>query len=208
MPVVLLVRHADNDFVKEQRLAGRIPGVHLNAEGLLQAESLAIRLKEVPIKAIYSSPLERAIETVKPIAEDLHQEIQVCEGFNEIDFGEWQGQKLKDLRKLQFWKIVQNTPSLMRFPGGESFANAQNRVCNQIENLGTLHKPKDIIICVSHSDVIKLAIAYYIGLPLDTFQRLVVMPASISILSLQKHSSILVALNNLSILDSLDRMKV
>jgi len=195
MAIVLLVRHGENQYVKEKRLAGRLPGVNLNKNGRKQARALAEKLAEVPIKAVYSSPLERCMETAQPIAQALDLEVVSRPGLLEVDVGDWQGKKLKGLSRLKLWKVVQGAPSHMRFPGGESFADAQYRACQEIEALMEQHDPKDIVVCVSHSDLIKLVVAYYIGLPLDMFQRLHVAPASISVLHVGMAGSHLLALN-------------
>jgi len=195
MPLLLLIRHGENDYVKEHRLAGRLPGVHLNEKGKTQAQVLAERLNKAPIKAVYSSPLERALETAAPLAEALNQEIIPRPGLLEIDFGAWQGKTLKSLRRRKLWRIVQHAPSMMRFPGGESFAECQLRVAQELQALAAQHKPKDMLACVFHADPIKLAIAYYIGLPLDHFQRLLVLPASISVLHLGETGGQLLNLN-------------
>lgn len=195
MPVFLLIRHGENEYVKKGRLAGRLPGVHLNKNGQAQAKLLAERLAEAPIKAIYSSPLERTIETAQPLAEKLGLEVVPCPGLIEIDFGEWQDQKLKGLSRTKLWKVVQGAPSVMRFPGGETFADAQRRICAQLESLAAQHDPKDLVACVSHSDAIKLAVAFYIGMPLDSFQRLHVSPASITTLALGEMGGYLLNLN-------------
>jgi probable phosphomutase (TIGR03848 family) len=195
MAIVLLIRHGENDYVKKNRLAGRLPGVHLNETGRKQAQAVAERLKGAPVKAVYSSPLERTMETAEPIAAALGLEIIPCDGLMEVDFGEWQDQKLKGLSRLKIWKTVQFFPSRMRFPQGESFVEAQARAVREIEGLVTRHDPKDIILCVSHSDVIKLVVAHYIGLPLDLFQRLMVAPASINALQIDEHGSRLLTLN-------------
>lgn len=195
MPTILLIRHSENDYIKKQRLAGRLPGIHLNEKGQAQAQALAEKLVGVPIKAIYSSPLERAMETACPIAAALHLEIIPCDGLMEINFGKWQGRTLKSLQRLKIWKTVQNFPSLMHFPDGESFANAQNRIINQIEELCRRYSFEDIFICVSHADVIRLAIAYYIGLPLDCFQRLHISPGSINVLHISDNRIGLFTLN-------------
>lgn len=195
MPLFLLIRHGENDYVKKGRLAGRLPGVHLNEKGRTQVQAVADRLAGTPVKAIYSSPLERAVETAEPIAKALNLEVVQCPGLIEVDFGEWQDQKLKGLNRLKLWKLVQGAPSQMRFPGGETFAEAQHRITQQLLDLAGQHGPKDIVICVSHSDPIKLAVAYFIGQPLDLFQRLSVSPASITALYLGEGNSHLLSLN-------------
>jgi probable phosphoglycerate mutase len=199
MPLFLLIRHGENDYVKKGRLAGRIPGVHLNEKGQTQAralaEPLAKRLAETPIKVIYSSPLDRAIETAAPIAEALCAEIAIRPGLTETECGEWTGRTLKSLRRLKEWRKVQKAPALFRFPQGESMAEAQFRICQELKELALGHEDKDVLICVSHSDPIKLAIAYFIGLPLDQFQRLSVNTASINALFIGDTDSQLLSLN-------------
>lgn len=195
MPIILLIRHGENDYVKKNRLAGRLPGVHLNANGRKQAQALAEKLKEMPIKAIFSSPLERAMETAAPIAQTLGLEVQPRPGLMEVDFGDWQDQQLKALRRTKLWKVVQAVPSRMHFPGGEAIADAQHRICRELEEIAKGCQPKDVVACVSHSDPIKLAVAYFIGLPLDMFQRLSIAPASLTVLYLGETGSQLLNLN-------------
>lgn len=201
MPTILLIRHGENDFVKKGRLAGRLPGVHLNEKGRQQAENLAKTLAKAPIKAVYSSPLERTMETADPIAKSLGLEVIPREGLLEIDFGTWQDKTLKSLRRRKLWRIVQSRPTMMRFPEGETFAEAQGRIVREIEALCNLHTPKDIIICVSHSDLIKLAVAYYLGLSLDLFQRLIIAPGTITTLHIGDGGAVLFNLNTFTGLD-------
>lgn len=195
MPLVLLIRHGENEYVKKGRLAGRLPGVHLNENGKQQAHELAEKLRNAPVRAVYSSPLERTMETAAPIAAALDLPIISRESLLEVDIGEWENKTLKSLRRLKLWKVVQEAPSRLRFPGGETFAEAQLRVAQDLQDLCASHEEKDLLICISHSDIIKLAVAYFIGLPLDHFQRLHVSPASITSLMIGSHGSSLMALN-------------
>ncbi len=195
MPLFLLIRHGENDYMKKGRLAGRMPGVHLNQTGRSQAAALAEKLAKTPIKAVYSSPLERAVETAEPLVKALGLEIVVSSALLETDYGEWQGKTLKSLRRLKLWRTIQLAPSLARFPGGESFAECQHRVCQELERLTAQYDAQDVIACVFHADPIKLAVAYYIGLPLDHFQRLSSAPASITSLQISAEGSRLLALN-------------
>jgi probable phosphomutase (TIGR03848 family) len=195
MPLVLLIRHGENDYVKKNRLAGRLPGVHLNEKGRQQAQGVAERLKGSWVKAVYTSPMERALETAQPIAAALGLEPIVRPGLLETDIGEWTGEPLKKVAKLKLWKVVQGAPSLLRFPGGESFAETQHRVVSELQTLCSQHDAKETLICVSHADPIKLAVAYFLGLGLDHFQRLVVAPASITALHIGEMGSQLLALN-------------
>ncbi len=201
MPLILLIRHGENDYVKKGRLAGRTPGVHLNARGQQQSLALVEKLAEAPLKAIYSSPLERALETAGPLAAAFGLEVCTLPGLTELDPGEWQGKTLKGLRRLKLWRVVQGAPSRMRFPGGESFVEAQQRIVRELEQLCARHDAQDLVACVSHADPIKLTTAYYIGLALDLFQRLNAAPASVTALYIGEDGSRLLALtawNNLA----------
>jgi probable phosphoglycerate mutase len=195
MPTILLIRHGENDYIKKGILPGRMPSVHLNDKGRAQAQALAEKLAQAPIKAVYTSPLERAVETAEPIAGVLGLEATIRPGLIETDCGEWQGKSHKSLRRLKVWRMVQSTPSLFRFPGGESFAESQGRVVAEIETLRLQHEEKDLFVCVSHGDPIRLAVAYYLGLPLDHFQRLFAAPASITALYVGEAGSRLLTLN-------------
>jgi len=195
MPLFLLIRHGENDYVKTGKLAGRTPGVHLNERGQKQAADLAEALKDVPITAIYASPLERAVETAEPIARVRGLELQLVPNLMDTDIGEWQGAELKKLSKLPEWKIVQQAPSRFRFPGGDSFAEQQVRLVNEIERLRAEHKPEDIIAVVFHADPIKMVVAYFLGMPLDHFQRISCSTGSLTVLHLSESGANLVKQN-------------
>ncbi len=185
MTTLLLIRHGENNMVGK-RLAGRLPNVHLNEKGMRQAQKLAEVLCKAPLKALYSSPLERAVETAEPLARMLDLPIQPAPGLIELAYGDWQGKTLKQLARLKLWKIVQNQPSDMRFPNGESFVEVQARAVAEIERIAAAHEEKDMVACFSHGDIIRLLVAHYLGVPLDLFQRVAANPASISIIHLNK----------------------
>jgi len=176
---ILLLRHGINDYVKAHRLAGRTPGVHLNEEGNAQAAALAERLASLAIAAVYSSPLERARETAAPAAARLGLTVQLLDGVKETDCGEWTGQPLDDLSQSDLWRQVQSCPSVFRFPGGESFVEIQARMVAALDFVRLAH-PGQTVAVFSHADPIKLAVAFYLGTPLDLFQRIEVAPASIT----------------------------
>ena len=207
MPLLLLIRHGENDYTKSHKLAGRLPRVHLNEHGKKQAEALAESLKGVPIKSIYSSPLERAMETASPIANALNLTIQKEKGLLETNVGDWQGRSLKRLYRVKHWKVVQRAPSRAQFPNGETFYECQSRIVSTIDSILSRHKPKDIIACVFHADPIKLAVAHYIGLPLDQFQRLGCDTGSISVLAVGEMGANLVKLNQRPPFDFLPKKK-
>ncbi|MFZ5882515.1 MAG: histidine phosphatase family protein [Chloroflexota bacterium] len=205
MPILLLIRHGENDYTKTHRLAGRLPGVHLNQHGQKQAQALGEALKDVPIKAIYSSPLERALETAAPIAQSTGLTIQQEKGLLETDVGEWQGKSLKRLALYKHWKVVQRAPSRAQFPEGETFYECQSRVVGALDAIIRKYKPKDIIACVFHADPIKLAVAHYIGLPLDQFQRLGCDTGSLTALAIGETGAMLLKLNQRPPFDFLPR---
>lgn len=193
MTRIHLVRHGQNDYIDKGKLAGWLPGVHLNAAGKEQAAEAAEMLRSVRLQAIYSSPLERATETADEIAAIQGLKVIVRQGLGELKIGSWEGLSLRAARRRKLWPIIQHVPSLARFPQGESFLEAQSRIVETLEGLRSKHS--GVIACVSHADPIKLAIAHYIGLPIDSFQRLDVQPASISELSIEDKSARLIQLN-------------
>jgi len=181
MTTVLLIRHGLNNWVGK-RLAGRTPDVHLNEQGRNQAQMIVSVLKDVPINSIYSSPLERAIETAQPLALAKSLPVICNENLQEIDFGDWQGKTIKQLRKLKLWKLVHQEPQKFRFPGGESFVEAQERLSSAIETFLSNHPEDEIVACFSHSDSIRLILTHFLGLPLQNFHKIAVDTASISVL--------------------------
>jgi probable phosphoglycerate mutase len=196
MTTFLLIRHGENDWVG-RRLPGWTPGLHLNAKGRAQAEALAALLRPVRLAAVCSSPLERALETARPLAKAKGLPVQRLRGLAEMQVGEWQGRPLSRLRRTNLWPIIQHTPSLARFPGGESFAEAQARIVAALEALRQRYpSPRAVVACFSHADMIKLAVAHYLGLPLDLFQRLALEPASITAVHVGRGSAFLLRLND------------
>lgn len=195
MPLLLLIRHGENDYSKTGRLAGRLSGVHLNERGKVQAGELAAALAHVPIKAVYSSPLERALETAEPIAKALKQRVKIDAGLMEADVGDWQGRSVRRLALTRYWRVIQRAPSRARHPGGESFVETQGRIIAALDAICAKHKPRDIVACVFHADPIKLAVAHYIGLPLDQFQRLGCDTASATLLAVSETGAYLMWMN-------------
>jgi probable phosphoglycerate mutase len=181
MTDILLIRHGENEYTRKGKLAGWMPGVHLNETGQAQAQALAERLMKAPLKAIYSSPLERALETARPLAQARNLPIQKCEGIGEVRYGEWTGRSLKVLARTKLWKVVQRQPSAMEFPGGETIRAVQARAVEAVEGIVKRH-PKALVALFSHGDVIKLIAAYYLGMPLDTFQRVAISTGSITVI--------------------------
>ena len=195
MTQLLLIRHGENDYTRKGKLAGWTPGVHLNDVGQAQAQALAEKLAHSPIKAIYSSPLERAIETALPLAKAKGLTIHKRSDVGEVRYGEWTGKSLKALARTKLWQVVQKQPSAMQFPDGETLRDVQSRAVNEIEKIAAAH-PKDMVAIFSHGDIIKLVLAHYLGMPLDMFQRLVVNTASVSVLQRQGSMPLVMKVND------------
>ncbi|MDP9325626.1 MAG: MSMEG_4193 family putative phosphomutase [Candidatus Dormibacteraeota bacterium] len=191
--LLMLIRHGATGLTAKQ-LVGRTPGVHLSDTGKAQARRLVERLEDIPIDQVYSSPMERATETAVPLAEQRGLKVKTDARLNECDYGQWTGQDFKTLRKTELWKRVQLRPADARFPGGEALREVQARIVGCIDDLAEAH-PKETVAAFSHGDVIKAALAHYIGVHLDLFQRLHVAPAAVSALVLSASGPGLVCVN-------------
>lgn len=179
--LVLLVRHGRTPTTG-QVLPGRAPGLHLSDAGREQARAVAERLRGLSIDALYSSPLERAQETAAPTAEMTGLEPGIESGLLEAEFGDWTGRPLSELSRLPAWNDVQSRPSTFRFPGGESFAELQQRMVTTLAALRERHRG-GTVVCFSHADPIRVLLAHELGTPLDSFQRISVSTTSVSAIS-------------------------
>ncbi len=207
MTTILLIRHAVNDFVKTGKLAGRLAGVRLNDEGLAQADALGRRLAEAPLSRIYASPIERTMETAAAIAKHHPQlAVQANHDITEVDYGDWQGKTISELQRRKMWAVVQEYPSRARFPNGETMRGVQARIVNAIEALIQQH-PEQMIALVFHADLIKMALAHYLGMHLDVFQRIVIAPASISTLHLRHSRPFVIGMNDIAHLSALEKAR-
>lgn len=177
--VVLYVRHgttATTGLV----LPGRAAGLHLSEQGIAEAAMVGQRLSELgTVKAVYASPLERTQETAAQIAKALELPVEIDQGLLECDFGDWTGRSLEQLRALEDWDQVQNSPSSFCFPGGESFIGLRDRMALTAEVLASRHMGQ-VIVAVSHADPIKVALGDALGSSLDMVQRIHVAPCSVS----------------------------
>jgi probable phosphomutase (TIGR03848 family) len=192
---VLLIRHGAH-ALQGKVLVGRTPGVHLSGEGRRQAETLAHRLAETSVRAIYSSPLERAQETAAPLAERLGLETKVVEDLNEIDFGDWTNQPIETLADDQRWHLFNSFRSGTTPPNGEAMLDVQARFVGMVEGLRTLYPGAQVAI-VSHGDVIKSGLAHWLGVHLDLFQRIEVSPGSLSVVEIEDYGPRILRLNSL-----------
>jgi probable phosphomutase (TIGR03848 family) len=185
---VLLVRHGRTTANDTGVLAGWTEGVSLDETGQAQVRSLAGRLAPVPLAAVVTSPLQRCRETTDLLLEGHDLPVHPDDRLGEVRYGEWSGQELKKLAKQPLWKVVQSHPSAMTFPGegGESLRGMADRAVDAVRDwnsrLGS-DKKEAVYAVVSHGDVIKAILADALGMHLDQFQRLVVDPGSVSIVS-------------------------
>ena len=193
--LILLVRHGQTPTTGKI-LPGRASGLHLAEVGHAQAIAVAERISELPrVDAIYASPLERARETAAPIAKALKQKVKINKGLLECDFGDWTGEKLGDLMKKPEWSTVQRAPSSFRFPNGESFTEMQSRMVTALDGIRTAH-PGGVVVCVSHADPIKAAVAHALGTHLDLFQRIVISTCSVSAVAYSAHGPVVLTVNS------------
>ena len=187
MATVILVRHGRTEANATGLLAGRTPGVRLDATGAEQAARVAERIAVLPLAALVSSPLERCRDTAAAIGKAQQSRTRVSRerGLTECDYGEWQGRAIKDLAKEPLWRTVQTQPSAATFPGGESMTAMQARAVEAVRRRDAAveaeHGAGAVWVAVSHGDIIKSVLADALGMHLDLFQRINVDPASVSI---------------------------
>lgn len=201
MTTFFLIRHASCNGLG-QTLWGRTPGICLNEKGQLQAQRLADRFKNVTLNAIYSSPLDRALQTAEPIARGVKLEVRKSEAANEINFGDWTGQTFESLSSDRRWRHFNNYRSMTMIPGGESFLEVQNRIVKELETLAEQHGKARIAI-VSHADVIRAAVAYFAATPIDLIDRFEILPCSVSVVAVNDDNATLLTINNMGELNQL-----
>lgn len=183
---VILLRHGRSTSNTAHILAGRSDGVDLDDTGREQAAELVERISELPIRALVCSPLLRCRRTLEPIAERLDVEAVVDERLSEVDYGQWTGRKIADLAKEPLWTVVQAHPSAAVFPDGEGLAQVQARsvaaVRDHDRRLAEQHDGDALWLACTHGDVIKAVVADALGMHLDSFQRIIADPASMSVI--------------------------
>jgi probable phosphoglycerate mutase len=184
---LVLIRHAHSESNAAGVLSGRIPNVHLSSKGVKQSEQLSQRLGSFPVAQMRISPMERCFETVSPWINDFilvtnpKFEPIIDPMLNEVDYGDWSGKRLATLSRKNEWKTVQESPSRMYFPSGEGIAEMQSRAMKSVHEVASLSASK-VAVFVSHGDVIKSIVASALGMHLDEFQRIIIDPASVSVI--------------------------
>lgn len=196
MTTLYLVRHAVTEHTGK-KLSGWMEDIPLNDEGLEQAAAVARRLADVKLDAIYSSPIDRTLQTARAIAAPHQLSVKANKAVGEVEYGGWTNRSLKVLARTRLWAQVQRWPSSARFPDGETLREVQVRVVGAIERIVSEH-PKGRVCVVSHGDPIKLIVAHYLGVHIDLFQRIVVGPASVSVISVSGAGPYILALNSLT----------
>ena len=193
MTTFLLLRHGETDAVGKS-IMGWAPGWHLNRNGQRQAEALAARLSARRIDAIYTSPLERAVETAAAVARPHSIEPRRDEEFGEFRMGEWTGQLIADLDRREDWRRFNSFRAGTRAPGGELMLEAQTRMVRRVQALAEEHRDGTVAV-VSHADPLRALLAYYLGMPLEMMLRFEISPASLSILELSDWGARVMCMN-------------
>jgi probable phosphoglycerate mutase len=182
VPLLLLVRHAVIETTGRV-LYGQTPGLPLSATGRRQAEAVAGRLAALPISAVYTSPLERCLDTARPIAAAHGLRVRILRDLVDSDAGTWTGRSLRALHRTKAWREIERSPSTFGFPGGERLEEVQRRAVRGIGRIVRRH-PQEVVAAVTHSDVIRVLLAHFAGIHLDHFERIAVHPASVSAVAL------------------------
>jgi broad specificity phosphatase PhoE len=172
----LLIRHGETDWIGKG-LSGRMPHVHLNQQGRAQAEGIVSRANGV--NRIYSSPLERSLETAAPLAGHLNLAVEIEDQFTEIDFGRWTGRAYADLAGEADWHNFNSFRSVAPVPGGESMLAVQSRAIAAVYRIAQQH-PDAHVAVFSHCDVIRAVLAHLLGMPLSHLLQFRIDPASFS----------------------------
>jgi probable phosphomutase (TIGR03848 family) len=195
---VILLRHGRTTANTGGVLAGWTPGIGLDETGQAQVQAVAARLAAVPLTAIVSSPLERCVRTAEAVAAGRELAVQTDDRLGEARYGDWTGRPLKELVKEPLWKVVQQHPSAAVFPGaeGEGLAQTQARAVAAVREWNAKLGPDAVWLACSHGDVVKAVLADALGLHLDSFQRIVVDPASISVIAYTETRPFVVRMND------------
>ena len=193
MTVFHLLRHGEHN-VQGRICAGRMPGVVLSERGRIEAAAAARRLAEADIAAIYASPMERTRETGEIVGRHLGLPVNIHDDLAELDFGEWTGLTFDEVRKDPRWPLWAMHRSLSCIPGGETMRAVQRRVVEAIMEMREAH-PDDHVVVVSHGDVIRAALVFALGMPLDLYSRIEVATASLSTVRIDGNGIRVIAIN-------------
>ena len=193
MTVFHLLRHGEH-VLRGRVLAGRTPGVGLSARGRAEIAVVADRLADEGIEALYSSPLQRTRETAEILSQRLDLPVHYREDVLELDFGEWTGLTFDAVRADDRWKLWSTCRSIATVPGGESMRQVQDRAVRAVCELRLAH-PEGTVLIVSHGDVIRAALLFALGMPLDFFSRIEIGLASLSTIQIYDSGIRVLAVN-------------
>ena len=198
---IVLIRHAHSQANAQGILSGQLPGIALSPRGIDQSEQLVTRLGAIKIRSLHVSPLQRCRESISPwwekVGSPTNPKVSLIEDENliEVDYGQWSGKKLSQLSRKSGWKTVQSTPSAMYFPSGEGLAAVQERAMRSVHQV-LAKKGRGSDVFVSHGDVIKSIVASALSMHLDDFQRIVIDPASVTVLDFSSDKPRVLLLND------------
>lgn len=178
MGVFHFLRHGEHGLLGKV-LAGRMPGVGMTERGRAEIASQAERLAREKIAAIYASPLQRTRETAEIVSAKLGLPVEFRDDLLELDFGEWTGATFDAIRADPRWQAWSTQRSLAAIPGGESMRAVQQRVVAAMIELNERHLHETIVLA-SHGDVIRCALLFALGMPLDFYNRIEVAQGSVS----------------------------
>jgi probable phosphoglycerate mutase len=188
-----LIRHGSHDMLG-RGLAGRLAGLHLDDSGRAEADAIAADLAKLPLTALVSSPLERALETATPVAARSGLPVRIDSDLNELDFGRWTGASFEALRDDPEWHAFNRFRSSAGIPGGETMLDAQARAIRAVRRIVREHAEGEVAI-FCHADIVKAILAHFLGMPLDLLRRIEVAPASRSVLRLFDEDAVVIAVN-------------
>jgi len=196
MTRVLLIRHGEADQV-DVRLLGRTPDIHLTARGRSQARSLGISLRPGAPAALFTSPIERAVETAAEIGAQIGLTLSVLLELNELEFGGWAGKTFEELSALEEWHRFNSARAVTRPPGGESLRDAQMRSVSALRRVASAF-PEGIIAAVTHADIIRAVLAASLSISLNEVWRVEIGFASVTAIEVAGRRSRVLIVNGLS----------
>ena len=194
MTRLLLIRHALASGVGG-KIAGRSEGISLVPAGYKQARRLKQLLAGIDIAAIYSSPQQRARETADALVGGGDQAVHIVAQLDELDYGDWTGRLISELNSVPQWQAFNSVRSCARIPNGELILEVQARAIGFMEQVAARH-PDQCVAIVTHGDVIRAVLSYYLGLPIDLMLRLEISPASVSIVQLEPAGPVILCVNH------------
>ena len=173
MTCIILVRHGETDWNREEHFRGRAD-VPLNETGLLQAEATGRRIAaEWRPSAVYASPLSRSLRTAEAIARHFDLTVQAHAGLMDIDYGQWQGLTPSEVRKRwpEMADAWYHAPQRAQIPGGETLEEVRARALAAVHEMAARHAGQTLVL-VSHTVVNRVILLAVLGLDIGRFWRL------------------------------------